>query len=71
MVYPKSSVQVLTGNYVRAYGKRPSGYGYWYFTIKGGGEVLHFEGTGKYSDIKKKAIEFASLNGCCIVRLES
>lgn len=71
MVYPKSNIQVLTGNYVRAYGKKPSGYGYWNFSIQGGGGILDFNGTGKYSDIKKKAIEFASLNNCCIVRLES
>lgn len=71
MVYPKSNIQVLIGNYVRAYGKKPSGYGYWNFSIQGGGGILYFNGTGKYSDIKKKAIEFASLNNCCIVRLES
>ena len=71
MAYPKSRVMVLTGTYERVYGKKPSGYGYWHFTIKGGGGILNFEGTGKYSDIKKKAIEFASLNNCCIVRLES
>lgn len=71
MAYPKSRVKVLTGTYESVYSKKPSGYGYWHFTIKGGGGTLHFDGAGKYGDVKKKAISFASLNNCCIVKLES
>ena len=71
MAYSKSRVKVLTGTYESVYSKKPSGYGYWYFTIKGGGGILHFDGTGKYGEVKKKAISFDSLNNYSIVKLES
>ena len=58
---------VNTNSYEWSHGKRPSGYGFWFFKV--GQTEVSF--SGMYSECKKKAIAFAKQIGACRIEVLS
>lgn len=60
---------VSTIRFERAHGKKPRGYGYWYFTDKSG--EFAYDNYGLYSEVKKEAIKAARNWGLTTIYAES